>query len=64
MSILSPKRLKARLAPHLSWQVPMKSGVYQNSRFSNPDLDPVKPEDRTWGALVHLLEADLLIYKY
>ncbi|EXJ85427.1 hypothetical protein A1O1_05791 [Capronia coronata CBS 617.96] len=29
----------------------MEKGVYQDARWSNPDLDPVKPEDRTWGAL-------------
>lgn len=30
----------------------MEQGVYQDSRWSNPDLDPIKPEMRTWGALV------------
>lgn len=49
---LSPSRIKARLEPHLHWQVPMEKGVYQDPRWSNPDLDPIKPEDRTWGAVV------------
>jgi hypothetical protein len=26
----------------------------KDPRWSNPDLDPVKPEDRTWGAVVSL----------
>jgi hypothetical protein len=49
---LSPQRVKARLEPHMHLKVPMEKGVYQDSRWSNPDLDPIKPEDRTWGALV------------
>lgn len=32
----------------------MEKGVYKDPRWSNPDLDPIKPEDRTWGALVRL----------
>ena len=36
MSLLSPNRLKARLAPHLHWRVPFEAGVYANSpRWSN-----------------------------
>ncbi len=49
---LSPQRIKAKVEPHMHWQVPMEKGVYQDSRWSNPDLDPIAPEDRTWGALV------------
>ena len=49
---LAPSRIKAKVKPHLHWQVPMETGVYQDSRWSNPDLDPIKPEDRTWGAVV------------
>lgn len=30
----------------------MEAGQYKDSRWSNPDLDPVKPELRTWGAVV------------
>ncbi|KAH0841072.1 cytosine-purine permease [Fonsecaea pedrosoi] len=48
---LSPKHIKAKIEPQLHWKVPMEEGVYQDSRWSNPDLDPVKPEDRTWGAV-------------
>ncbi|KIV88983.1 hypothetical protein PV10_08607 [Exophiala mesophila] len=48
---LAPSRIKAKVKPHLHWQVPMETGVYQDSRWSNPDLDPIKPEDRTWGAV-------------
>lgn len=36
MSVVSPKRLRARVAPHLHWQVPFEAGVYANSpRWSN-----------------------------
>jgi hypothetical protein len=58
--------LKARLAPHLHLRVPFESGKY-GSRWSNKgvscpsrhatqlmtvlDLDPVPPEQRTWGAV-------------
>ncbi|KAI4638929.1 hypothetical protein J4E93_009679 [Alternaria ventricosa] len=42
--------LKARLAPHLHLRVPFESGKY-GSRWSNKDLDPVPPEQRTWGGL-------------
>ncbi|XP_014555162.1 hypothetical protein COCVIDRAFT_39083 [Bipolaris victoriae FI3] len=42
--------LKARLAPHLHLRVPFKSGKY-GSRWSNQDMDPIPPEQRTWGAL-------------
>lgn len=49
---LSPSNIKAKVEPHLHWKVPMEAGVYKDPRWSNPDLDPVKPEDRTWGALV------------
>lgn len=49
---LSPQRIKAKIEPHMHWKVPMEKGVYQDSRWSNPDLDPIAPEDRTWGALV------------
>ncbi|KAL6249639.1 hypothetical protein RBB50_003492 [Rhinocladiella similis] len=65
MERVSPKHIKAKIEPQLHWKVPMEKGVYQpsypfpmitdkifkDSRWSNPDLDPVKPEDRTWGAL-------------
>lgn len=51
MSIISPKRWKAAVAPHLHWQVPMKGGMYDSPRWSNPDLDPIPPEKRTWGGL-------------
>jgi len=47
---LSPSRIRAKIEPELHWQVPMKKGVYKDSRWSNPDLDPIKPEDRIWGA--------------
>lgn len=49
---LSPQRIKAKVEPHLHWQVPMEKGVYQDARWSNPDLDPIAPENRTWGAVV------------
>ncbi|KAI0624099.1 FUI1 Cytosine-uracil-thiamine-allantoin permease [Pyrenophora tritici-repentis] len=42
--------LKAKLAPHLHRRVPFKSGKY-GSRWSNKDLDPVPPEERTWGGI-------------
>ncbi|KAF2743378.1 hypothetical protein M011DRAFT_451186 [Sporormia fimetaria CBS 119925] len=42
--------LKARLAPHFRLRVPFESGKYA-SRWSNQDLDPVPPEERTWGAV-------------
>ncbi|KAK4939423.1 hypothetical protein LTR10_020320 [Elasticomyces elasticus] len=48
---LSPSRIKARIEPQMHLQVPMEKGVYKDPRWSNPDLDPIKPEDRTWGAL-------------
>jgi len=36
MSILSPNRLKAKIAPHLHWRVPFEAGMYENSpRWSN-----------------------------
>lgn len=44
--------LKARIAPHLHLRVPMKIGAYATEpRWSNPDLDPIAPELRTWGAI-------------
>jgi cytosine/uracil/thiamine/allantoin permease len=49
---LSPSHLKAKVQPHMHWKVPMEKGVYQDARWSNPDLDPVAPENRTWGAVV------------
>ena len=50
--MLSARRLRARLDPHLHWQVPFEAGVYANSpRWSNKDLDPVPIEKRTWTAL-------------
>ncbi|KAL8243967.1 hypothetical protein R6Q59_010225 [Mikania micrantha] len=51
MVLVSRKRIQARLAPHLQWRVPMERGVYQDTRWSNPDLDPVLPEMRTWSGL-------------
>ncbi|KAF2843294.1 hypothetical protein M501DRAFT_925827 [Patellaria atrata CBS 101060] len=51
MSILSPNRIKTKIAPHLTWQVPMVGGIYGNPRWSNRDLDPIPPEKRTWGAI-------------
>lgn len=52
MSIISPKRWKASIAPHLHWRVPQKGGLYEDSpRWSNPDLDPIPPERRTWGGI-------------
>ncbi|KAF1987180.1 hypothetical protein K402DRAFT_412188 [Aulographum hederae CBS 113979] len=52
MSFLSPNRLRAKVGPHLHWKVPFEGGVYPDSpRWSNPDLDPVPVEKRTWGAL-------------
>jgi hypothetical protein len=53
MSVLSPRRLRAKIAPHLTLRVPFKAGIYENSpRWSNKDLDPIPPEQRTWGGLV------------
>ncbi|KAJ2895360.1 hypothetical protein MKZ38_006631 [Zalerion maritima] len=50
MSFLSPKRLKARIEPHLHLHVPFKPGIYGSTpRWSNRDLDPIPPEERTWG---------------
>ena len=52
MSLISPKRLRARIAPHLTLRVPFQAGLYENSpRWSNKDLDPVPPEKRTWGGM-------------
>ena len=52
MSFLSPKKLKARIEPQLHLRVPFRTGIYANSpRWSNPDLDPVPPEKRTWGGI-------------
>jgi len=42
--------LKAKLGPHLHLEVPRNPGSYGSQRWSNPDLDPVPPEKRTWGA--------------
>ncbi|KAF2107934.1 permease for cytosine/purines, uracil, thiamine, allantoin-domain-containing protein [Lophiotrema nucula] len=42
--------LKAKLRPHLHLRVPYESGKY-GSRWSNRDLDPIPPEERTWGAI-------------
>ena len=36
----------------MHWRVPMEAGIYKDTKWSNPDLDPVKPELQTWGALV------------
>jgi len=58
---LSPSNIKAKVEPHLHWKVPMEEGVYKDPRWSNPDLDPVKPEDRTWGALVGSLPTCFLL---
>ncbi|KAF3082636.1 hypothetical protein TWF569_006625 [Orbilia oligospora] len=49
-SIPSPSQIKARIGPHLHREVPKNPGSYGNERWSNPDLDPVPPEKRTWGA--------------
>jgi NCS1 family nucleobase:cation symporter-1 len=50
MSLLSTKKLRAKIGPHLHLRVPMKKGMYEdNPRWSNPDLDPIPPEKRTWG---------------
>jgi hypothetical protein len=55
MSFLSPNRLRAKIAPHLTLRVPFTAGIYENSpRWSNKDLDPVPPEQRTWGGIVSL----------
>ena len=44
MSLLSPNRLKARIAPHLHWRVPFEAGIYANSpRWSNKGLQLDKP---------------------
>jgi NCS1 family nucleobase:cation symporter-1 len=56
MSVLSPRRIgskvKAKIEPQLHLRVPFRTGIYANfPRWSNPDLDPVPPEDRTWGGI-------------
>lgn len=56
MSVLSPRRfganLKAKIEPQLHLRVPFRTGIYSNfPRWSNPDLDPVPPEQRTWGGI-------------
>jgi cytosine/uracil/thiamine/allantoin permease len=56
MSVLSPRRiganLKAKIEPQLHLRVPFRTGIYSNfPRWSNPDLDPVPPEERTWGGI-------------
>lgn len=44
--------LKGRILPHLHLHVPMKVGMYAaEPKWSNPDLDPIAPELRVWGAL-------------
>ncbi|KAF2791929.1 hypothetical protein K505DRAFT_308590, partial [Melanomma pulvis-pyrius CBS 109.77] len=43
-------RVKAKVSPHLHLRVPFESGKY-GSRWSNKDLDPIPPEERTWGAI-------------
>lgn len=36
----SPTRLKAKIEPHLHWQVPFKVGIYANSpKWCNPGTD-------------------------
>jgi hypothetical protein len=52
---ISPSNIKAKIEPHMHLQVPMEKGVYKDARWSNPDLDPITPENRTWGALVRYL---------
>ncbi|KAH8732311.1 permease for cytosine/purines, uracil, thiamine, allantoin-domain-containing protein [Phaeosphaeriaceae sp. PMI808] len=42
--------LKSKLAPHFRLRVPFESGKY-GSRWSNRDLDPIPPEQRTWGPI-------------
>ncbi|KAF2244465.1 hypothetical protein BU26DRAFT_523107 [Trematosphaeria pertusa] len=42
--------LKSKLAPHFRLRVPFESGKY-GSRWSNKDLDPIPPEERTWGGI-------------
>ncbi|KAF2687403.1 hypothetical protein K458DRAFT_333812 [Lentithecium fluviatile CBS 122367] len=42
--------LKSKLAPHLRLRVPYESGKY-GSRWSNKDLDPIPPAERTWGGI-------------
>lgn len=60
---LSPQGIKAKVGPQLHLQVPMEEGVYKDARWSNPDLDPIAPENRTWGALVCCFPySGLLIY--
>jgi len=52
MSFLTPSRLRAKIAPHLTLTVPFKAGAYGNSpRWSNKDLDPIPVEQRTWGGI-------------
>ncbi|KAK6332782.1 hypothetical protein TWF696_002805 [Orbilia brochopaga] len=49
-SLPTPSKIKAKIGPHLHLQVPTNPGSYGTPRWSNPDLDPVPPEKRTWGA--------------
>ncbi|KAF2473516.1 uncharacterized protein BDR25DRAFT_333038 [Lindgomyces ingoldianus] len=42
--------LKSRLSPHFRLRVPFESGKY-GSRWSNKDLDPIPPAERTWGGI-------------
>ena len=49
MSLLSPNRLKTRLAPHLHWRVPFEAGIYANSpRWSNKGPSGADPIARTF----------------
>ncbi|KAL6399909.1 hypothetical protein AUP68_17319 [Ilyonectria robusta] len=51
MPSFSVRQVKERIKPHLSWTVPARHGIYEDSKWSNKDLDPIAPEDRTWGGL-------------
>ncbi|KAF2453304.1 permease for cytosine/purines, uracil, thiamine, allantoin-domain-containing protein [Lineolata rhizophorae] len=51
-SKFSASHIKEKVEPHLHWEVPREHGMYkENPRWSNPDLDPLPQEKRTWRGL-------------